>query len=590
MLDQSTSSTSMPTFQSLKLNSTGGLTVGSSTPSATQWGYLSSLDQSVATTSTPRLTKLGIGQAAGTQPLEVTGNMKCTNNVMAAGANLIGLGATSLGSLVRLHNNYLYTDNSFDQTVATTSTPQFTKLGIGQAAGTNALEVTGNVKIANGSALKLNHTDGTAYTTSLDLKNSAGYGFYVETGSVTLHGDNLTFRAKDFNSGSGDILRYVLSMSPTGQVGIGQFYGTDSLEVYGNIKINSGSLKLVGTNIMTITPATLTAARTLTLPDANLILTPYSGPDQSVSTTASPSFAGMSVQTSSSLPSYSQGTLYLTGSASTATPQRMLIGDGTGWNMCMSTRNNSVTSDLYTFADSGVLTIASPQGLKVGNNFPTQAQWSYMCADNQYVDTTATPQFTNITATTELRLKNTWRMGSTGTNCMNFANWAADNFPLQLYLNGTTLTEWRCTNSALGVKMTNGSALTSFTINSANVYLPNITAGAGTYPVKWTSGGGLTYETSSLRFKENIKEYSADEGLIYDMKPVKFNYKNDEKKIERIGLIAETLAEVDKDEKYVIRGQDGLPEGIAYDRMIVPLIACIQDLKKRIEVLEAKLR
>ena len=62
----------------------------------------------------------------------------------------------------------------------------------------------------------------------------------------------------------------------------------------------------------------------------------------------------------------------------------------------MSKQSNSITTDLFTFADSGVLTIASVQGLKIGSNFPTQAQWSFMCAGNQYLDTTATPQFTKL--------------------------------------------------------------------------------------------------------------------------------------------------------------------------------------------------
>ena len=581
--NQSVSTTGTPTFASL--------TVGTSTPSATQWGYLSALNQSLTTGSDVRFNNIIIGgQLSVLNPELGYTNTFALSDSLASDVIICGPSTSiDLG----------YTPNQY---VNNNSSPQFTKLGVGQAAGTNALEVSGNVKIASGSCLKLNHTDGADITTCLDFTNSSGYGFYVTQDSVANRGDTLRFRAVDHTGGTNKTWRYMLCMSPTGSVGIGQDYGTEVLEVCGNIKA-VGSLILTKSLYATIiTPSTTTTAtRTITLPDADLTLTAYSGPNQSVSTTASPSFAGMSV-TTGSLPSAAQGTLYITGSASSSTPQRMLIGDGYGWSLCMSKQSNSITTDLFTFADSGVLTLASVQGLKVGNNFPTQAQWSFMCADNQYLNTTATPQFTklgigqaagtdvlevtgNISATAELRLKNNWRMGFS-TNCFNFSNWTLDNFPLQLYLNGTT-TEWRCTNSSLGVKMTNGSALTSFTLNAANVYLPNITAGAGTYPVKWTSGGGLTYETSSLRFKENIKEYNADEGLIYDMKPVKFNYKNDEKKIERIGLIAETLAEIDKDEKYVIRGQDGLPEGIAYDRMIVPLIACVQALKKRIEALES---
>ena len=207
--------------------------------------------------------------------------------------------------------------------------------------------------------------------------------FYVTQDTVANRGDALRFRAVDYCGGGSKAWRYMLCMSPTGSIGIGQDYGTEVLEVCGNIKANSLILtKSLYTT--TITPSSaVTTSRTITLPDADLTLTAYSGPDQSVSTTASPSFAGMSVTTASSLPSYAQGTLFITGSSSSSTPQRMFIGDGYGWSLCLSTRSNSNTADLYTFADSGVLTLSSPQGLKIGNNFPTQAHWSNLCAMNQ---------------------------------------------------------------------------------------------------------------------------------------------------------------------------------------------------------------
>lgn len=164
-------------------------------------------DQSVSTTATPRFAKLGIAQAAGTEVLEVTGNIKCSNNLMAAGAFLSGLLPISDGSLLRIKSGILYSDNGFNQALATTSSPQFVKLGVGQAAGTEALEVTGNVK-------------------------------------------------------------------------------------------STGSLKLVNSMFpLTITPSTLTAARALTLPDADLTLTANSAPNQSVSTTGTPQFSKLGVGT-----------------------------------------------------------------------------------------------------------------------------------------------------------------------------------------------------------------------------------------------------------------------------------------------------
>ena len=245
--------------------------------------------QYVNTTATPQFAKLGIGKVAGTEVLEAAGNIKCTGNLMGAGANLTGLASTGTGPLLRINvsTGYLYKDNAFDQAVATTSTPCFSKLGIAQVAGTEVLEVTGNIKA----------------TGSLKLMNST----------------------------------YALSIAPT----------------------------------------TLTAAHTLTLPNTDLTLTAYSGPDQSVSSTGSPQFTKV-----------------------------------------------------------GIAQAAGTDVLEVTGN---------------------------VSATSELRLKNNWRIGLQ-TSCMNVSNWAGDNFPLQLYLNGTTSTEWRCTNSSLTIQKTNSGALTSLTL------------------------------------------------------------------------------------------------------------------------------
>lgn len=103
----------------------------------------------------------------------------------------------------------------------------------------------------------------------------------------------------------------------------------------------------------------------------------------------------------------------------------------------------------------------------------------------QTVETTSTPQFAQIgvgqaagtealevtgavSTTTELKLKNNFRVGY-ASNCFNVSNWTGDNYPLQLYLNGTASTDWRCTNDTLTLQRTNATPLASLSLNSANV-------------------------------------------------------------------------------------------------------------------------
>lgn len=95
--------------------------------------------------------------------------------------------------------------------------------------------------------------------------------------------------------------------------------------------------------------------------------------------------------------------------------------------------------------------------------------------------------------------------------------------------------------------------------------------------------GQLGYVSSSIRYKENISDLVGSERL-YDLRPVDFTYKKDGTK--SWGLIAEEAEEVMPE--IVSYNEDGLVETVEYSRLIAPMLAEIQNLKKEVERLKAK--
>ncbi len=99
------------------------------------------------------------------------------------------------------------------------------------------------------------------------------------------------------------------------------------------------------------------------------------------------------------------------------------------------------------------------------------------------------------------------------------------------------------------------------------------------------SGGQLGTVSSSLRFKENVKDMSDASSGIMKLRPTIFNYKADDKKHIHYGLIAEEVLEVMPD--LVVHDQMG-PFTVKYNDLIPMLLNEIQKLNKRIEKLEKK--
>jgi len=89
-------------------------------------------------------------------------------------------------------------------------------------------------------------------------------------------------------------------------------------------------------------------------------------------------------------------------------------------------------------------------------------------------------------------------------------------------------------------------------------------------PVLIDVTGRLGTQSSSRRFKENIRPMDKASEVILALKPVTFRYKNDVKRNPRVGLIAEDVAEVNPD--LVVRDKEGKPYSVRYDQVNAMLL------------------
>ena len=157
-------------------------------------------------------------------------------------------------------------------------------------------------------------------------------------------------------------------------------------------------------------------------------------------------------------------------------------------------------------------------------------------------------------------------------------------------------------------KIQNSNTL-GFTANEAlkidtaeEVYLRNISAGAGTYALKWTTTTGqLTYDTSTAKTKKNIVNANTSSyNDVLHLQPRQFNYRKTTDNNLYLGLIAEEVADInplfavygpdiewDENGKHTEPTNDNIvPVNINDRAIITALIGKIQELEQRIKKLE----
>jgi hypothetical protein len=122
----------------------------------------------------------------------------------------------------------------------------------------------------------------------------------------------------------------------------------------------------------------------------------------------------------------------------------------------------------------------------------------------------------------------------------------------------------------------------------SSLYMPNLAGISGGGYVLRVSGTGLVYrDTSSMRYKTNIKKLESSEtDWIYGIEVKKYDRK-DGSKINEYGIIAEEFEKVNKD--LIIYDKDGNVDG--WDKLdTVPvLIKVLQDHKKTIDKLKKEI-
>ena len=125
------------------------------------------------------------------------------------------------------------------------------------------------------------------------------------------------------------------------------------------------------------------------------------------------------------------------------------------------------------------------------------------------------------------------------------------------------------------IVLSDGDGNPRYYYNSGH-YVTGINSGAGTYAMKWSSATGqITYDTSSARYKDNIRDSAYGLDAVMQIRSAQFEYKDDGR--TDIGLIAEEVFEVIPE--LVALDAEGNPNAVSYDRFVSVCIKAIQELK-----------
>lgn len=197
----------------------------------------------------------------------------------------------------------------------------------------------------------------------------------------------------------------------------------------------------------------------------------------------------------------------------------------------------------------------------------------------------------------------------------NSTTGATNTDGLQLQMNGNDAYLWNFENSFLAfgtnntermriqsggsVSMGSGLALGSLNDVGSSFAIGGsvISAGAGTYPMKWNaSTGAVTYDTSSRLVKDNIQDSPYGLAEVLQLQPRKYFRTDDQK--DEIGFIADEVKSIlpefvpmvaksvftkDEEDTELIAG------GVNYEKLTAVLTKAIQELKSELDSVKAEL-
>jgi len=116
------------------------------------------------------------------------------------------------------------------------------------------------------------------------------------------------------------------------------------------------------------------------------------------------------------------------------------------------------------------------------------------------------------------------------------------------------------------------------------VKIPNMSTSTGT-AVSIDGNGWLVKQSSSRRYKENIRKLEVDPEKVLQLEPVKFAWKTTGQ--EDVGLIAEDVETVIPD--LVIYDKEGQPDAVKYDKVAIYLLQLVKAQQEKISALEKQI-
>jgi hypothetical protein len=130
------------------------------------------------------------------------------------------------------------------------------------------------------------------------------------------------------------------------------------------------------------------------------------------------------------------------------------------------------------------------------------------------------------------------------------------------------------------VVLSDGSGSLRCYFAAGAMYVPGLGSGAGTYAMKYnTTTKQLTYDTSSARYKDNIRDSVYGLSDVLKMRSAMFEYKDDNR--TDVGLVAEELDVIVPE--LVAKNAQGEPDAVSYDRLVSVLIKAVQELNDKFE-------
>lgn len=154
-------------------------------------------------------------------------------------------------------------------------------------------------------------------------------------------------------------------------------------------------------------------------------------------------------------------------------------------------------------------------------------------------------------------------------------------------LAGTSTNYVEATGSQINIR---GGTTGIYLTGGGSVYMQSGDTTVSTPNVFINSTSGLlARSTSSRRYKTDIETISFDDNTVKQLRPVKYHGIQDVERGDETwytGLIAEEVAEIPGLELLVSYNEDGSPESVSYDRLVIVLTSVLSNVLNRLDALE----